>query len=379
MSKKYNLENRTFGDLYIISKAPKDKNQKATHTKWICKCKCGNEIIVPTCNLINGHTTRCRKCGLRESGLKRRKSYVGLEVGKLKVIEMIYPNRDTDAKEIAKALCKCECGNEVVRSIGSLLAAKKALVNASCGCNRIGEFNYNYKSMTNKKYGRLLVVEEIWDCDNYTKPMVRCKCDCGNDVIISRHDVLCSHTQSCGCLQRERISESRKTNYSGYISDSGVEILYPTKKNKKNQQLWRCKCFCGNTFEDLPIRIKNNHTQSCGCGRKSIKEKIISDFLLSKDIDFIPEYTYEDCKNKYVLRFDFAILNKDKTVKCLIEYDGQQHFKPVSLFGDIKGYEQTIYRDNIKNQYCKDNNIPLLRLPYYLSNDEIKEKILNTI
>ena len=100
---------------------------------------------------------------------------------------------------------------------------------------------------------------------------------------------------------------------------------------------------------------------------------------MSKSVDFISEYTYNDCKNKYVLRFDFAILNKDKSVKSLIEYDGEQHFKPVDYFGGEDGYKQTVYRDEIKNQYCKNNNIPLLRLPYYLSNDEIKEKILNII
>ena len=66
-------------------------------------------------------------------------------------------------------------------------------------------------------------------------------------------------------------------------------------------------------------------------------------------------------------------------MKYLIEYDGQQHYQPISLFGGEEGYKQTVYRDKLKDKYCKDHNLFLLRLPYYLSNDEIKQKILNTI
>lgn len=42
-----------------------------------------------------------------------------------------------------------------------------------------------------------------------------------------------------------------------------------------------------------------------------------------------------------------------------------------------KKYDLTHQRDEIKNKYCKDNNINLIRLPYYLSDNDIKEKILN--
>lgn len=371
------LLDKDFGDLHVIGIAPKDDTGKKKCIKWVCRCRCGNNIIVETYNLTKGHTTRCKQCSLKEAGLKRRKSYVGLKVGKLEVIEMIYPDRKENPKGRPKVLCRCECGNNVIRTIDNLLKFKNLNTDISCGCNKNSEQKYNYINMTNKKYGRLLVIKEIWDDK---KSIVNCECDCGKkDVLLLRHDVLSGHTKSCGCLQRERSSESNRKDDTGYVSDSGVEILYPSKKNKNNQQLWKCRCFCGNTFDELPARLKNNHVQSCGCGRKSIKEKIISDFLSEYNIDFIQEYTYEDCKNKYILRFDFAIINPDKSVKCLIEYDGQQHYKPVSLFGGKEGYRQTVYRDEIKNKYCKEKHISLLRLPYYLSNDEIKEKILNTI
>ena len=63
----------------------------------------------------------------------------------------------------------------------------------------------------------------------------------------------------------------------------------------------------------------------------------------------------------------------------LLEYDGEQHFKPVKLFGGNKAYQENIERDNIKNQYCKEHNIILYRLSYKMSEKEIKDKIINII
>lgn len=380
MSKKYNLINEQFGSLLVIEKIENKNNNNQTY--WKCKCKCGNETKVITSNLISGHITQCPQCSYNSGGLKNRKDYTGTRIGKLTIVEMIYPNRTICPNGRTKARCLCDCGNEIVRTISNLMRSKNDNCIASCGCNRKHTNAQNYIKMIGEKYGRLTVLEEIWNVESSNKsnkPLVKCLCDCGREILLNRRDVLCGHTQSCGCLQKERVSLIRKVDDTGFISDSGVKILKPTIKNNKNQQLWLCQCFCGNTFEELPAKVKNNHVQSCGCGRKSIKEKIISDFLIENQIEFISEYTYQDCRYKYVLRFDFAILNEDKTVKCLIEYDGQQHYQPISLFGGEEGYKQTVYRDKLKDKYCKDHNLLLLRLPYYLSNDEIKQKILNTI
>ena len=80
-----------------------------------------------------------------------------------------------------------------------------------------------------------------------------------------------------------------------------------------------------------------------------------------------------------MLKFDFALLDDNDEVFCLIEYDGLQHDKPIDFFGGKKAYENTILRDNIKNQYCADNNITLLRLKSYLTNEEIKQQITDII
>lgn len=98
-------------------------------------------------------------------------------------------------------------------------------------------------------------------------------------------------------------------------------------------------------------------TKSCGC-IKSIGEELIANILNENNICFKKEYSFNDLIYKNKLRFDFAIFKEDGTLSHLVEFDGIQHFEQT-------GWEdlQTIqFRDNLKNQYCLDNNIKLIRL-----------------
>ena len=70
--------------------------------------------------------------------------------------------------------------------------------------------------------------------------------------------------------------------------------------------------------------------------------------------------------NKRVLRFDFAILENDQVIR-LIEFDGIQHSKEQKYFSHNLTEIKT--NDNIKNEYCKTNNIPLVRIPYWERNN----------
>ena len=72
------------------------------------------------------------------------------------------------------------------------------------------------------------------------------------------------------------------------------------------------------------------------------------------DLSKMPQY------NVSRLSFD-AFLPK---YNVAIEYDGEQHFKPTEFFGGEEGLRRTIERDEIKNRYCKDNNIILYRISY---------------
>jgi very-short-patch-repair endonuclease len=92
---------------------------------------------------------------------------------------------------------------------------------------------------------------------------------------------------------------------------------------------------------------------------QSIGEKKLEIILSSINIDFIREYEFFDCINPLTrnrLRFDFYIPKHN----MLIEFDGRQHH---SLLNNQSGndFNKQIYRDSIKNKYCIDNNIKLVR------------------
>lgn len=100
------------------------------------------------------------------------------------------------------------------------------------------------------------------------------------------------------------------------------------------------------------------------CSSSSGEIKIRKE-LTSLGYQFDEQYQMEGCVSKRNLKFDFFI----PKLNLAIEYDGQQHFEPVDFSG--KGYESaleiyhnTMMRDRIKNDFCANNNIRLLRIPY---------------
>ncbi len=296
----------------------------------------------------------------------------GQRFGKLTVVKMIYGVKDKTNRQRTQCECLCDCGNTIIRNADSL----KPNTLCSCGCARKEIGFKNRKDIVGQKFGRLLVLEDLIDS---IPPKIRCKCDCGKEVTLRKGDVMSGHTLSCGCLQAEIASTTNTKDWAGYISDYGVRAIKSVSQNNNGQWLWEFECpLCSKHFITLPAKVANGHITSCGCRVQSSKESLIENYLIQFNIDYKTQYTFEDCKNKYVLRFDFALF-KDTNLIYLIEYDGQQHYIAKDFFGGQAGLGLTQYRDQIKNKYCKENNIPLLRLKYDLKDSEIKEKILNII
>jgi DNA-directed RNA polymerase subunit RPC12/RpoP len=104
--------------------------------------------------------------------------------------------------------------------------------------------------------------------------------------------------------------------------------------------------------------------RGCPICKESKGERFISSFLKKEFINFESQYVIEQCKNVKPLPFDFAIFD-DKKLICLIEYQGEQHYKALDYFGGEEGFEQRKINDNIKRKYCIENNIPLIEIPYW--------------
>ena len=128
---------------------------------------------------------------------------------------------------------------------------------------------------------------------------------------------------------------------------------------------------CGNTFFTRPYHAL--HDRHCPYSSSSLGEGIVRDYLEKNNIPYKQEYTFDDCLYVNKLRFDFAIIDGDHLQ--LIEYDGEQHYKPIDYFGGQETFNKQRQRDKVKNDYCKDKGISLLRIPYYLNKKEIEHEL----
>lgn len=106
---------------------------------------------------------------------------------------------------------------------------------------------------------------------------------------------------------------------------------------------------------------KKPYKQECIGKPQSNKEKVIAKFLMQKGFTPYHNVIKKDCiGDKSYLPFDFGIIVNGK--ELLIEYDGEQHFKPIRFFGGVEHFAQIKRHDDIKTEYCQKNGIPLLRL-----------------
>lgn len=104
------------------------------------------------------------------------------------------------------------------------------------------------------------------------------------------------------------------------------------------------------------------HLMGCGCGKcsESKGEKKIRNYLVNNNIKFETQKSFNNCRNKLLLFFDFYL----PECNILIEYDGELHSQSIKHFGGKKTLNEQIKRDNIKNEYAIDNGINLIRISY---------------
>ena len=240
--------------------------------------------------------------------------------------------------------CECLCGNKFV-SNGTKLRSGKC---KSCGC-----FSSEQKSkrklkedMTGWKMwehgvpeSRLTVVSPVdyKDKEKYgISPKAHgkywvCKCSCGNTVITTTDKLKNGHTKSCGCYKSNMVSDRTHIDIRGNRYGFLVATEYCGGSN------WKCICDCGKTTIAKYGCLVGGYTKSCGCKQKtSISEVEISNLLDVNGVNYERQYRFDECRSKRSNRplpFDFAIIDENNSPRYLIEYDGEQHFKPVKLFG----------------------------------------------
>lgn len=140
---------------------------------------------------------------------------------------------------------------------------------------------------------------------------------------------------------------------------------YDVTCGSKKYVWWKCK-ECGFEWDASIVNRRNNGCPKCA---ESKGEKRISKWLNLNNISYCREFVFNNLLSDLgnPLRYDFAIFdNVDKTqLNMLIEYDGKQHYEWVKGFYTKQDFIKIQYHDKLKNDYCINHNIKLLRIPYW--------------
>jgi hypothetical protein len=126
---------------------------------------------------------------------------------------------------------------------------------------------------------------------------------------------------------------------------------------------WKCSN-CGNEWE---TKIHHRTLSGSGCKRcgSSKGEDVVYETLIKfgfvENGDFFCEHSFDECKNKKNLYFDFYLPNYN----LCVEYNGKQHYEMIEFFGGKQEFKNMKKRDKIKQDYCYNNNINLLIIPYW--------------
>ena len=237
--------------------------------------------------------------------------------------------------------CKCDCGTERDVLQYSLTSGK------STGCGHDTKKGKIFKDLTGQKFGELTVLEKTEQRDQGSI-VWKCQCSCGNIVYWPGDRLQQTKTPNCGCL-KSLIGE--KFGKLTVIAECG--------RSKNRDIVWECECECGTHIFTTTHNLRDKRTIGCGCS-SSIGEYNIAKCLSDNNISFKKEFAFSDLKDSYCLRYDFAIFNKDNILIRLIQFDGNQHYEKTNNF-----YSNTIVKHDImKNDYAKQHNIPLVRIPY---------------
>ena len=198
------------------------------------------------------------------------------------------------------------------------------------------------------------------------------RCTLCNNIREIRADNLNQPCRSCSAKIRNKKYSKVTDDLTGRYFGNWLVLNKAQKSN-----YWHCKDIETGTERDV---FRGNLTQGFSKGDGSVVswgQKQIIYQLTQNNLPYITEYTFSDLKTEKngIPRFDFAIVDYNDNIYCLIEYDGRQHFQYNKNWKMSKeDFQRLRYIDNLKNQYCNKHNIKLYR---FNKQSNLQEQIKN--
>lgn len=248
------------------------------------------------------------------------------------------------------------------------------------GADKLFVSDSEFKERIHKIHkGHIIVLSEYHG--NREKVLIK-HIDCGRTFETIAGDLLqgkgCRYCAGKMLKTTDQFKQEITQKYGNEYTVLGEYINAKTKVLVKHNN-------CGYEWLITPTSLLKN--RRCPVCNQSYGESEIENFLLYNKINYSKQVTFSDCKDKDVLKFDFSVNDKNGNILSLIEFDGLFHFKPIKLTGmtqqqAIDNLRSTQKRDNIKNAYCNDNDISLLRIKYtekHFINNKLKPYLENLL
>ena len=196
--------------------------------------------------------------------------------------------------------------------------------------------------ITGNRYGRLTVIERAESIvlpSGQIKTAWRCKCDCGNEVIIRVCDLKSGKTKSCGCYKKDfRVNDLTGKKF-------GRLTVLRKADNKGHGIEWLCQCDCGNQTVVRSDRLVTGHCTSCGCYSKELKRNY-SHGMYKTPLYKVWCSMKQRCNSpKFKQYKDYG----GRGIKICDEWNDKHGFTKFSKWALSHGYEHGLEIDRIDN------------------------------
>lgn len=280
--------------------------------------------------------------------------------------------KDLPEGSSAKVIVTCDyCGQEYLTQNDVLMKGRAILSKDCCpSCAGKKASDISRARRAHKYYAKLSE-----SCDNFGYTLITTEEEyTGLHMIVKyicpihgeKESIFANLMRGHGCLECSYSSRFDGMRHDqDYIeavinNTNGNKWLNPGEYKTVTLRNLRIRCKCGKEYiTSFGNFINHGVTQcfSCSC-KESTGEAIVRKYLDNHNIEYIQEMRFSDCRDKKPLPFDFFLPNYN----MCIEFDGKQHFEDCHGFSNL---EVVKHHDKIKNQYCSDNNIKLIRVPYH--------------
>ncbi len=149
--------------------------------------------------------------------------------------------------------CVCDCGSEVLVESRKLTSGRVT----DCGC-KVKRYP---KDISGMKFGKLTAVRKTDKRSSNNYVIWKCVCDCGNEIEVSRNNLVQGITSSCGCAKKKSGEDVRGRTFGE------VKVL-DYNGEKRGMPVWKCRCSCGRYIDAFASELLSGKVSSCGCKEK---------------------------------------------------------------------------------------------------------------